>query len=109
MRNVAPVLIAGMSLGLLSALLAIGFAGAGHGTYAPAKILFPYSMALTGVTGVISGPLIALALLQYPLYAWVCSRWGATLGRRKAVGVIAALHAVAVIAAVVTADPSFTT
>lgn len=108
MRNMAPVLIAGMSLGLLSALLSIGFAGEGHGTYAPAKILFPYSMALTGVTGVISGPLIAFALLQYPVYAWVFSVGERLFGRGKALGAIAALHADAVITAVVTADPSFT-
>ena len=51
--------------------IAVAFvcAAGGHGNYVAAKILFPYSLALTHFTHVITRPLVALALAQYPAYA----------------------------------------
>jgi hypothetical protein len=55
-------------VGVLCLLAAVFAAGAGHGTYLPAKILFPFAM-LAGVFGrSISLPYVVLALLQFPLY-----------------------------------------
>jgi hypothetical protein len=50
-------------------ILAVASAGAGHGNYAAARLLLPYTMLLTRATGDrITLPLIALALAQFPLY-----------------------------------------
>ena len=51
---------------------AIASGGAGHGDYLLAKILFPYSMLFTRLTGgVITYPLMGLALVQFPLYGFL--------------------------------------
>jgi hypothetical protein len=61
-------------------LLAITSAGAGHGDYLWAKILFPYTMLSTLVFKSITIPFELLALLQLPIYGgllglgWVRSR-----------------------------------
>lgn len=49
-------------------LLGVTSAGAGHGTYFPAKILFPFTMLSTVVSGSITMPFILLAIAQFPLY-----------------------------------------
>jgi len=35
---------------VIALLIAVGAAGAGHGTYLPAKLLFPSTMLLTNLT-----------------------------------------------------------
>jgi hypothetical protein len=81
-----------VGLGLLAfvffVLLSIGFAGAGHGTYLPAKLLFPYSMLLPSLRGnAITGPLIAVATIQFPAYFLIIQ------GTRKYVWwVLASIH-----------------
>jgi hypothetical protein len=66
--------VAGAVFGALATLLAAGAAGAGHGTYVPAAILFPYTMSISALMGTIALPLIALAFLQYPIYGWLMGR-----------------------------------
>lgn len=52
--------------------LGVASAGAGHGDYALARILFPYTMLAAVVwAGTISTPLAALAVAQFPLYGIV--------------------------------------
>jgi hypothetical protein len=52
---------------ILCLLLAVLAAGAGHGTYLPAKILFPFAMLAS--VGVLSLSFTAvLAALQFPVY-----------------------------------------
>ena len=59
----------GLLLGLAAIFLAIASAGAGHGDYAAARLLFPVPMLLTLVQGDSIGPLsILVVLLQYPFY-----------------------------------------
>ena len=59
---------------------AITSAGAGHGHYLIAKLLFPYSMLLTHLTSdTITQPLIALALIQFPLYGLVAGSFSTRL------------------------------
>jgi hypothetical protein len=65
--------LAGVSIGAaitpFAVAGAIASAGAGHGNYFLAKLLFPYSMLLTRATGdSITTPLIALAVVQFPVY-----------------------------------------
>jgi hypothetical protein len=83
----------GLSLGLLVGLpalvLAAASAGSGHGNYLFARMLFPWPMLLTRVQGdVITMPLIALAVAQFPLYGALI---GATLssGRARIIAVVA--------------------
>lgn len=58
---------ASVFFGVLSFLLA----GAGHGTYVPMILCFPYAMGLAALHGSIEIPHIALALLQFPVYGAV--------------------------------------
>lgn len=87
---------AGVVFGAVAPWVALAAAGGGHGTYIPAVILFPFTMLLASVVGVISTPLIALALLQYPAYGLlIATRENA---RRTMVG-IASAHIAVVMAA----------
>ena len=87
-------------LGLMSA-------GAGHGDYFLAKILFPYTLLSTGVFGHIESSFMWLAGLQYPFYGVLM---GVANIRRKltfAGGVLAVVHALAVVGAFAFANQYF--
>ena len=49
-------------------LLAIGSAGAGHGDYFWAKVLFPFTLLSARIFDSITAPFIAVAIVQFPLY-----------------------------------------
>ena len=55
-------------------LAAVASAGAGHGSYLLAKILFPFTMLSTLVFGSIVAPAIGLAVLQFPFYGFILGR-----------------------------------
>jgi hypothetical protein len=55
-------------------LAAVASAGAAHGSYLLAKILFPFTMLSTLVFGSIVAPAIALAVLQFPFYGFILGR-----------------------------------
>jgi hypothetical protein len=93
--------LTGLALGLLVGLptlaLAVASAGAGHGDYSFARLLFPWTMLLTRAQGdVITRPLLTLALAQFPLYGALI---GATLssGRTRTITIVAIglFHAIA--------------
>lgn len=70
---------------------AIASAGAGHGNYMLAKLLFPYSLFLSRFAGdTISFPLICLAFAQFPLYGLAVTSFNAT----RAVGALTVSHAI---------------
>lgn len=52
-------------------LLGLGSAGAGHGDYRLAMILFPYTLLSTTVFDSITPSFIILAIVQFPLYGIV--------------------------------------
>jgi hypothetical protein len=82
--------------------------GGGHGSYLPAKILFPYTMAATAFTRDIVQPFIAAAIVQYPLYGVILD-WARYRDRFRAGGLaLAATHLVAVGLALLISNPSFT-
>jgi hypothetical protein len=58
----------GAVVGVLCLLVAVFAAGAGHGTYLPAKILFPFAMLASVLGRSITFPYVVLALAQFPLY-----------------------------------------
>jgi hypothetical protein len=76
--------------------LVIAAAGAGHGTYIPAAILFPYTMTIAPALGTIAPALIALALLQYPIYGLLI---GVAKVRFRTSTILACVHGAFVLAA----------
>jgi hypothetical protein len=101
MKRWLPWIIAGVLFGVLAALVAVGAAGAGHGTYVPAAVLFPYTMFFSVFVGSIAPVLVALALVQYPAYGALVAlvrssaRVWFVLGGLHAVSVIGALFVMA--------------
>lgn len=67
--------IVGLIVGICATPVALsigGFsAGAGHGGYLLAKLLFPFTMLSTVTVGSITMPLFLLALAQFPTYGWL--------------------------------------
>ena|ERR671912_57096 len=81
----------------IALLLGVGSAGAGHGDYFWAKILFPFTMLSTFLFQSITAPFILLAIVQFPLY-------GLTLalasGRKRLASLAIGLAVVHILAAV---------
>jgi hypothetical protein len=90
-----------MFLGILFALpaflLAVASAGAGHGHYVMARMLFPFSMLLTLVEGSIGPIALAVALFQFPLYGAMVG-WAVSLKTFRPTGAIFSIHLIAIIA-----------
>ena len=84
-----PGVVATAALGFLSIVLS----GAGHGTYVPAALFFPYTMLLSFATGEIGPTGVALAVCQYPVYSSTLLRDGlpVSLLERRLIA-IASLH-----------------
>ncbi len=91
------------------AALAYVTASAGHGTYLFVKILFPYSMTLTALTGGLTTPLLVLALAQYFLYAFALD-WARSRRRIwRGILLILAMHAVFLVLAFTISAPTYLT
>jgi len=58
-----------LAITFLGLLIAIFFAGAGHGTYIPAKVIFPFTMLLVNLSNEINLLGIILAVIQIPIYS----------------------------------------
>jgi hypothetical protein len=71
-------------------------AGAGHGGYVAARLLFPFTMLLAQLSGTIGPVAIAVGLIQLPLQGAVIGRTAALGSYRPALLVIAS-HLVAVL------------
>jgi hypothetical protein len=68
-KSMALWIVLGLLAEPVALVLAFASAGAGHGDYAFARLLFPYTMLLSLVTeGRITFPWIALAMIQFPAY-----------------------------------------
>jgi len=92
-------LAAGVVVNVPAALITVAAAGAGHGSHAFAKLLFPYSMLLTRFRGDRTDLAhLALALAQFPLYGGAI---GASFSWKRLclgiAGFIAILHGLAVL------------
>lgn len=100
-RHQTAAALAGLVLGLLVELVAIVAAvvsaGAGHGDYVFARILFPVPFLLVPIRRTFGLPSICLALVQFPLYGVVVARGRAIRSYRLALAVIG-LHVVAALA-----------
>ena len=87
-------------LGLMSA-------GAGHGDYFLAKVLFPYTLLSTAVFDHIASPFIWVAGVQYPVYGLLMGLANIPRKLTLAGGVLAFVHALAVVGAFAFANPNF--
>ncbi len=101
-----PVLVSLLATPLFL-LWAVIFAGGGHGSYLPAKILFPYAMLLAIPRRRIILPFFLLLVAQYPLYGILYSL---VRGRRLRVLltlVLVIAHVWAAAACFLTGDEAF--
>lgn len=60
--------VASLIAALFCLLIALLFAGGGHGTYSPAKVLFPYTMISAVLFGAFTVPSVLLGIFQFPIY-----------------------------------------
>lgn len=65
-----PFLISLIATPILFFLIVL-LTGGGHGTYFPAKLLFPYSAVSALLTGKVTTPFIIFSLFQFPTYGLV--------------------------------------
>lgn len=79
-------------------LLGIGSAGAGHGDYVLARILFPYTMLSAILFDVIAVPFIVLAVAQFPFYGIAL---GAAARRGQFLAALCLILAAHVVAAII--------
>lgn len=58
--------------------IVVFFAGGGHGTFIPMKLLFPYSMIIGVVNENINWAAIVIGIFQFPIYVFTLykkSKW----------------------------------
>jgi hypothetical protein len=86
----------GFALGVLITIpclwLVVFAAGAGHGTYAPAKLLFPLAMLAPVFRQSLTTPWIIAAILQFPAYGLILGRMYYSRRFRLSVACVALLH-----------------
>jgi hypothetical protein len=88
--------LGGLLIGAVASVVAVSAAGGGHGTYLPAAILFPFTMAASAVIGRVPAALVAVALLQFPVYGSLVAISART--NRACVG-LAGVHTAVAVAA----------
>lgn len=100
-------MIASLIAAAAAGAVAVFCCGAGHGTYLPAKLLFPLTMISTGYLDTITTWFAILGLAQFPLYGMLLS-----IGLRKNRGKITLMaigvwHLLAICAALIFSSPHF--
>lgn len=66
--------LVGIAVEAVAIFVVVGAAGAGHGTYVPAALCFPFSMAISALKGTILPAFVAIALIQFPAYGLLIGR-----------------------------------
>jgi hypothetical protein len=91
----------------LTLFLSVASAGAGHGDYFLAKILFPYTMISTLFFQSITIPFVILAVIQFPLYGFLLAMSGK--GKRMILRMIglAVLHVLAIMTCFMIVNSNF--
>jgi len=100
-RRLAPLLgvVGGIVFTPFALWLAMISAGAGHGSYGVAKILFPIQMLSTLMTDSISIPVLITAAVQYPIVGAVAGTLYRIGTRQGMLGsaVLAGIHCIFVL------------
>jgi len=86
----------GVAFGALALTFAVWQAAGGHGSYLPAKLLFPFSMLSSVLSGHVDAVGIVFALCQWPIYGAIVGGVPAPK-RHKALVALALIHATAVV------------
>lgn len=94
-EEVIHSLFLGLAIGVTGLAITIWVGAGGHGSYLPAKLLFPYTMLIAGDSIGIFGFL--LALVQWPLYA-AAVVFGGAARRFHVTGALSAAHVAAALA-----------
>ena len=99
--------IASLVVTPIALLLGIGSAGAGHGDYLLAMILFPYTLLSTSLFNSITAPFIVFAIVQFPIYGFVLG-YANERGRLVSMSLLlSVVHGVAAAAMLLIASESF--
>jgi len=89
----------GVGIGLVLTVcffgLVIAAAGAGHGTYLPAHLLFPFAMIAASAHQTISAGEVVLAGLQFPLYGGLLGGVYGSVWFERSLLVIGVVHLIA--------------
>jgi len=94
-------------VGIVALVIVLAVAAGGHGSYAPAMVLFPYSMIAANLLNRITSPLVLLALIQYPIYGVLLTVAPAGQARFATGRAIALAHAACAVLAFMGADQVF--
>jgi hypothetical protein len=65
------ILVVFLVAGFLAVAVFVFFAAAGHGTYVPAMVLFPYTMLSTYFFDEMTDLFVIVLLLQFPAYGTI--------------------------------------
>lgn len=90
------LVLASIVVGTLALAVTLLFAGSGHGTYLPAKLLFPYTMLSTVSGGSISEVFLVIAVVQFPFYGLILGLAAKAHNFGFAVKLITIVHIVSV-------------
>jgi hypothetical protein len=93
--------LAGAAVGAVGCFTAVLLAGGGHGSYLPAKFLFPFTMGSIYWLGSITKPFVFLAIVQFPFYGWFLSRTIFDPKKKIMAWCLLACHVIVVIALLV--------
>ncbi|MFO0962634.1 MAG: hypothetical protein U0625_06965 [Phycisphaerales bacterium] len=109
MKQGAPAfgLLLGIIITPFALLLAVVSAGAGHGDYVLAKLLFPFTMLSSLVFRSITVPFILLAVVQFPFYGWIVAAGSQSSTRRRHLWILAGIHLAGVTLNFVVPYPGF--
>jgi hypothetical protein len=97
----------GALIGAACLYIAVIAGGAGHGTYFPAKALFPFTMLSVVFGHSITSPFIVLAFLQFPLYGLVLGALYRSPRFRLGVTSLSLLHVAVAVVVFTFSDSSF--
>jgi hypothetical protein len=95
--------LGGAGVGLWALVFAGWLGGGGHGVYVAAILLFPYTMGLAIALGGIGPALLALAVIQYPVYGALLGAASDRPRRTAMLRALTSLHLLAVLVTVVLA------
>ena len=91
----------------IALILGVGSAGAGHGNYRLAMILFPYTLLSTSVFDSITPPFIILAIIQFPIYGFALG-YAYEKGRVLSMSIVlCVVHGIALAAIFLVANQNF--
>src|SRR5438067_12360599 len=100
-------LVFGVLVSFAALAVALVAACGGHGSYLPAKILFPYAMLITLRWSRVTTLAAALAFIQMPLYGAVIGAAAYRKRRAKALLSLVIMHLLSALVCILIANEAF--